>query len=53
MIKIGYDPTDVKAPEDIIRKKNVDISALRKKLKLPSTEDLLGPYTTSVSPYCY
>jgi len=39
MIKIGYDPTDVKAIEDIIKKKNANISALRKQLKLTSTKD--------------
>jgi len=39
VIKIGYDPADVKVVEDIIKKNNVDITSLRKKLKLPSTED--------------
>lgn len=39
MIKIRYDTTDVKATEDIIENKNAYITTLRKKLKLPSTED--------------
>lgn len=39
VIKIGYEPIDVKATEEIIKKKNADITSLRKKLKLPSTED--------------
>ena len=39
VIKIGYDPTDVKAIEDIIMKKNTDIAALKKQQKFPSTED--------------
>ena len=39
MIKIGYDPKDVKVVEEILKKKNADIAALTKQLKLPSTED--------------
>ena len=39
VIKIGYDPTDVKVAEEMIKKKNVDITSLRKQLKLPSTKD--------------
>jgi len=39
VIKIRYDTTDVKATEDIIENKNAYITTLRKKLKLPSTED--------------
>ena len=39
VIKIGYDPIDVKAAKDIIKKKNTDIAALRTQLKMPSTED--------------
>lgn len=30
VIEIGYDPTDVKVVEDIIKKKKIDIAALRK-----------------------
>ena len=39
VIKLGYDPKDVKAAEYIVRRKNADIEALRKQLKLPSTKD--------------
>jgi len=33
MVKNGYDPSDVRAVEEIIRNKEVDIAALRKQLK--------------------
>jgi hypothetical protein len=39
VLKIGYDPTNVKAAEELLKKKNVDIESLRKQLKLPATED--------------
>jgi hypothetical protein len=39
VLKIGYDPSNVKAVEEMLKKKNVDIASLRKKLKLPPTED--------------
>jgi hypothetical protein len=39
VLNIGYDPTNVKAAEDMIKKKNTDIASLRKQLKLPPTED--------------
>jgi hypothetical protein len=39
VLKIGYDTTNVKAAEEMIKKKNVDIASLRKQLKLPPTED--------------
>ena len=39
VVKLGYDPSDVKVVEEILKKKNVDIAALRKQLKMPSTED--------------
>jgi len=39
LVKLGYDPKDVKATEEIVRRKNVDIVALRKQLKLLSPED--------------
>jgi len=39
VFKIGYDPTNVKEVEELIKKKNVDIASLRKHLKLPSIED--------------
>jgi hypothetical protein len=39
VLKIGYDPSNVKAAEEMLKKKNADIASLRKKLKLPPTED--------------
>jgi hypothetical protein len=30
VLKIGYDPTNVKATEELLKKKNVDITSLRK-----------------------
>jgi hypothetical protein len=39
VLKIGYDPSNVKAVEEMLKKKNVDIASLRKQLKLPPTED--------------
>ena len=37
-IELGYNPNDVKATEKLIKKKNEDIAALKKKLKLPHSE---------------
>jgi hypothetical protein len=39
VLKIGYDPSNMKAVEEMIKKKNADIASLRKQLKLPPTED--------------
>jgi hypothetical protein len=39
VLKIGYDPSNVKAVEELLKKKNDDIASLRKQLKLPATED--------------
>lgn len=39
LIKIGYDPKDVNVSEDIVKKKNLGISALRKQLNLQAIED--------------
>jgi hypothetical protein len=39
VLKIGYDPTNFKAIEVLIKNKNVDIASLRKQLKLPATKD--------------
>jgi hypothetical protein len=39
VLKIGYDPSNVKAVEELLKKKNVDIASLRKQLKFPPTED--------------
>jgi len=30
MLKMGYDPSNIKAVEEIVKKKNAEISALRK-----------------------
>jgi hypothetical protein len=40
VLKIGYDPLNVKVVEDMIKKKNTNIKYLRKQLKLPPTVDL-------------
>jgi hypothetical protein len=37
VLKISYDPANVKAAEEMIKKKNADIAALRKQLNLPPT----------------
>jgi DNA repair exonuclease SbcCD ATPase subunit len=39
VLKIGYDPSNVKAVEEMLKKKNVDIASLRKQLKLSPTKD--------------
>jgi hypothetical protein len=39
VLTIGYDPSNMKAAEEMIKKKNVDIASLRKQLKLPPIED--------------
>ena len=38
VIQVGYDPANVKAVEQLVKKKNEDIAALRKQLKLPPTK---------------
>lgn len=38
VIEIGYNPNDIKAAENLIKKKNEDIAALKKQLKLPPFE---------------
>jgi hypothetical protein len=35
VIELGHDPKDVKAAEQLIKKKNDDIAALKKQLKIP------------------
>jgi hypothetical protein len=40
VLKIGYDPSNVKVVKERIKKKNTDITYLRKQLKLPPTVDL-------------
>ena len=39
VVKIGYDPSNVKGSEELLKNKNVDIASLRKQLKFPPTED--------------
>jgi hypothetical protein len=39
VLKIDYDPSNVKATEEMINKKNADIASLRKQMKLLTTED--------------
>lgn len=39
VINVGFDPSNSKVMEEIIKKKNADIAALKKKLKLPATKD--------------
>jgi hypothetical protein len=39
VLKIGYDPSNVKVLEEMLKNKNFDIESLRKRLKLPPTED--------------
>jgi chromosome segregation ATPase len=39
VLKIGYDPSNVKDVEEMIKNKNADIASLRKQLKLPPTEN--------------
>jgi hypothetical protein len=39
VLKIGYDPSNLKATEEMIKKKNVGIASLRKQLKLSPIED--------------
>jgi len=42
VIKVGYDPSNIDVAEELRKKKNLDIPALRKQLKLPSTKDPLA-----------
>ena len=45
VIELGHDPKDIKAAERLIKKKNDDVVALRKQLKLPP---LIHPQTVEV-----
>jgi len=36
---MGYDPLNINVAEEIVKKKNVELSTLRKQLKLPGSED--------------
>ena len=42
VVKIGYDPANIEAVEEILKKKNADIETLRKKLKISATKDPLA-----------
>lgn len=39
VIILGYNPKDVKVGEELVKRKDVDITSLRKQLKLPTTKD--------------
>jgi hypothetical protein len=39
VLKVGYDPSNVKVAEELLKKNNFDIASLRKQLKFPTTED--------------
>jgi hypothetical protein len=39
VLKIRYDPLNVKVVEEMLKKKNANIASLRKQLKFPPTED--------------
>ena len=38
MLQIGVDPSNIQVAQALIKQKNEDITALRKKLKLPPNE---------------
>jgi len=42
VIKVCYDPTNINVAEELIKKKNLDIAALRKQLKFLGTKDPLA-----------
>lgn len=42
VIKVGYDPSIINVAKEIIKKNNIDIATLRKKLQFSSTEDTLA-----------
>ena len=37
-MQVRYDPTNIKAVEALVKKKNENIAALRKQLKIPQSE---------------
>jgi len=50
VIELGHDPSDIKATKMLIKKKNEDITTLKKQLKLPhlqhpQTKDILESQT--------
>ena len=40
VLQVGYDPSNIQAAELLAKKKNDDITALRKQLKFPQSEHL-------------
>jgi len=42
VIKVGYDPANINATKELVKKSNLDIEALRKQLKFPATKDPLA-----------
>jgi len=39
VLKMGYDPSNINVVEELVRKKNVELSTLRKQLELLASED--------------
>ena len=39
VLKVGYDPSNINVAEEIVKKKNAEISTLRKQLKLTTSEE--------------
>lgn len=37
VIKLGYNPSDLKGAEEIVKRKNIDIVEFRKQLEKPTT----------------
>jgi len=42
VLKMGYDPFNINAAKELVKKKNAKLSALRKQLKLLASEDLMA-----------
>ena len=39
VMQLGYNPSNIEVVEALVRKKNADIAALRRQLKMPVTKD--------------
>jgi len=39
VLNMGYDPSNINVVEELIKKKNTEVAALKKQLKLPSSKD--------------
>ena len=39
VLRMGYDPSNINIAEELVRKKNFELSALRKQLKLLASKD--------------